>query len=176
MRPNLGQRSQVLILLPMPCQPSDPAASRGPQLTVLGAPAQTLVFKPIEVPAVSASATHRRADQLGFKPIASRPVLLTLSLSPYDDHPLPTRRTLPSQQAHRVEFLVVATELTGVVITGCNLGAQGEHQHTDGSQPHKDAPAGEKREERGWEEEASGQAASLELRLQSRKASKQTHK
>lgn len=50
----------------------------------------------------------------------------------------------PSPQPHRVEFLVVATELTQVVVTGCNLGAQGEHQHTDGGQPHEDAPAGER--------------------------------
>lgn len=50
----------------------------------------------------------------------------------------------PSPQPHRVEFLVVATELTQVVVTGCNLGAQGEHQHTDGGQPHEDAPAGKR--------------------------------
>lgn len=71
--------------------------------------------------------------------------LTTSLLFPND----PPSRTLPSPQPHRVEFLVVATKLTRVVITGCNLGAQGEDQHTDGGQPHEDTPVGrtEKREE-----------------------------
>lgn len=72
----------------------------------------------------------------------------------------PLSRALPFPQPHRVEFLVVATELTRVVITGCNLGAQGEHQHTDGRQPHEDTPAG-REEEGGREEEALGQAGPL---------------
>lgn len=55
----------------------------------------------------------------------------------------------PLLQPHRVEFLVVATELTRVVIAGCNLGAQGEHQHTDGRQPHEDTPAGREGKGRG---------------------------
>lgn len=55
---------------------------------------------------------------------------------------------LPFPQPHRVEVLVVATELTRVVVTGCNLGAQSEHQHTDGGQPHEDTPAGQERAER----------------------------
>lgn len=46
--------------------------------------------------------------------------------------------------AHRVEFLVIAAEFTHAVTTGCDLGAQREHQHTDGGQPHKDAPAGKR--------------------------------
>lgn len=79
----------------------------------------------------------------------------------------PVGRTLPSPQSHRVEFLVVATELTGVVITGCNLGAQGEHQHTDGGQPHEDTPAG--REGGGGKEEALAQAGPWELGPGSRK-------
>lgn len=56
--------------------------------------------------------------------------------------------------AHRVEFLVIAAEFTRAVTTGCDLGAQREHQHTDGGQPHKDAPVGKRR----GEEKASGLA------------------
>lgn len=54
--------------------------------------------------------------------------------------------------AHRVELLVIAAEFTGVVIAGCDLGAQREHQHADGGQPHEDAPVGK----RQGEEKASG--------------------
>lgn len=43
---------------------------------------------------------------------------------------------------HRVELLVIAAEFTGVVTAGCDLGAQREHQHTDGGQPHEDTPGG----------------------------------
>lgn len=44
--------------------------------------------------------------------------------------------------AHRVELLVIAAEFTGVVTAGCDLGAQREHQHADGGQPHEDTPGG----------------------------------
>lgn len=51
--------------------------------------------------------------------------------------------------AHRVEFLVIAAEFTRAVTTGCDLGSQREHQHTDGGQPHKDTPAGKRGGEDG---------------------------
>lgn len=44
--------------------------------------------------------------------------------------------------AHRVELLVIAAEFTGVVTAGRDLGAQREHQHADGGQPHEDTPWG----------------------------------
>lgn len=110
---------------------------------LLGDAAHTLAFKLWKGLQCETWLHSRKADQLGFKSIALRAVLLTLSLSYTSPLPITAPcRTPPSLQAHGVEFLVVATQLTGVVITGCNLGAQGEHQHTDGSQPHKDTPAG----------------------------------
>lgn len=55
--------------------------------------------------------------------------------------------------AHRVELLVIAAEFTGVVTAGRDLGAQREHQHADGGQPHEDTPWGRgtgKRRRQGW--------------------------
>lgn len=95
--------------------------------------------------------------------------LTTSLLFPND----PPSRTLPSPQPHRVEFLVVATKLTRVVITGCDLGTQGEDQHTDGGQPHEDTPAGrEGGERRGRTGPGAGWA--LGTGLGSRDANPQT--
>jgi hypothetical protein len=71
-----------------------------------------------------------------------------VTLSPSD--PFTPRDT--ATHAHWVESLVVAAELTRDVIAGRDLGAQGEHQHTDGGQPHEHTPSrkgAEGRESRG---------------------------
>lgn len=85
------------------------------------------------------STTEQESRSTGTHTHGFKAVLLTLRLLFQND---PPSRTLPCPQPHRVEFLVVATEFARVVVAGCNLGAQGEHQHTDGGQPHEDTPAG----------------------------------
>lgn len=109
---------------------------------------------------------------MGFKPLASSAILLTLMLLPRD----PRARMCPSLQPHRVEFLVVATELTRVVVAGCNLGAQGEHQHTDGGQPHKDTPAGKSRGMEGEKRRNRGSLAPWTGVWGSCLSQQQTHK